>query len=97
MEKVYHMNTMSPSPCHIHTHRGTVVLMSDKGDSNANNIFSSKRAKFHDDKMSLLKEDIMILDLYAPNKAQNTSRKTKGKRHICKWVKGINCMITNEN
>ena len=46
------MNNKSPSLTlpHIHAHRGIVVLMSDKGDLNVNNTFSSKRAKFHDDK-----------------------------------------------
>lgn len=50
-------------------------------------------------KVSLLKEDIMILDLYAPTKAQTHEGKNKGKkRHSSKWVKGINCEdTTNEN
>ena len=40
--------------------------------------------------MSIQKEDIMILNLYVPNIAQNTWRKTKGRSQISNNLTPIN-------
>lgn len=89
MEKIYHMNTTSPSPRHTYTHTEAQLYWCQTKETQMPIIlFHLKEQNFMMIKVSLLKEDIMILDLYAPTKAQNTWRKTKGKKTQLQMGKG---------
>lgn len=78
-KNIPHEHYVSLALPHTHT-EAQLYWCQTKRDSNANNIFHLKEQNFMMIKVSLLKEDIMILDLYAPTKAQNTWRKTKRKK-----------------